>query len=256
MESVLVNPRKLGVRGLLARARRVGPEPETVFRLFRPFHGPEFDAIYRRVMADPTGRRLLREGRSLHPALLDFARLRALPDGTLGREYLRFMERNRIDVVSFAEASLRHMQREDYATDEAWALANRARDVHEIVHLISGYGTDVLGEMCELAFNIREDPRPKATWLAVRGNIAKFRRMGAHHAEPVIRQAWARGQKAGLMVGTDWEALLDRPLADIREQLGIDEPPAYDPVPAPGEPELPPPAPRDLLAALFIPAQA
>lgn len=120
--SVVLNPRKLGVVGLVrepARARRAGPGPETVFRLLRPFHGPGFDAIYARCMADPTARRLLEEGESLHPVLLDFDRLRALPDGTLGREYARFMDENEIDIVSFTEASLEHMRREDYATDAA-----------------------------------------------------------------------------------------------------------------------------------------
>ena len=66
--SIVLNPRALGLSGFLreaARARRVGPGPETVFRLFRPFHGPELDAIYRRVMEDGTGRRILLEGRSL-----------------------------------------------------------------------------------------------------------------------------------------------------------------------------------------------
>ena len=63
-KSVVVNPRKLGPLGFVrevVRARRVGPGPETVFRLFRPFHGPEFDAIYDRVMADEAGRRVLRD---------------------------------------------------------------------------------------------------------------------------------------------------------------------------------------------------
>ncbi len=96
-KSVVINPRRLGPLGLmreLARARRVGPVPETVFRLFRPFHGPRFDAIYDRVMADETGRRILSEGRSLHPVLLDFVRLRSLPRGSLGCNYVRFLEAN------------------------------------------------------------------------------------------------------------------------------------------------------------------
>jgi len=159
-KSVVVNPRKLGLSGFIreaVRARRVGPGPETVFRLFRPFHGPELDAIYQRVMEDETGRRILLEGRSLQPTLLDFPRLRSLPEGTLGNEYVRFMEENEIDIISFAEASLRHMAREDYANDAVWALVNRARDIHELVHVVAGYGTDELGEMCGLAFTIRQD---------------------------------------------------------------------------------------------------
>lgn len=254
-ESVVVNPRRLGPAGWLreiAFAARNGPEPETVFRLLRPFHGPEFDAIYARCRADPTARRLLAAGRSLQPALLDFERLRALPVGTLGREYLRFVEDNGLDIVSFAEASLRHMAREDYATEDAWVLANRMRDIHELIHVVSGYGTDVLGEMCELVFNLREDPRPKAAWFAVRTNIAKFRRMGASHAEGAIRTAAERGRRTHLLVGADWEGLLDRPLVEVRQELGVSPPPDYVPVLSPADGPPPPPGPRDLVAALFV----
>lgn len=247
--SVVVNPRPLGLLGFLrevARARRVGPGPETVFRLFRPFHGPEFDAIYRRVMADDTGRRILRAGRSLHPVLLDLDRLRSLPAGTLGHEYARFMDANEIDIACFAAASLRHMAREDYATDEAWTLANRARDIHEIVHVLSGYGTDELGEMCELAFNAREDPRPKASRFAIRINLASFRRNGHRHADAVIRRAFRRGSRAGLLVGADWETMMDQPLDDVRARLGISAPEPYEPIPPTGRA----PAVVDLLRAV------
>ncbi len=249
-KSVVVNSRKLGILGFIreaARARRVRPGPETVFRLFRPFHGPDLDAIYRRVIADPTGRRILLEGRSMQPTLLDFDRLRSLPSGTLGYEYARFMEANEIDIVSFSEASLRHMVREDYANDEAWTLANRLRDIHEIVHVISGYGTDVLGEMCELAFNIREDPRPRATRFAIRVNVANFHRSGYRHAEAAIGQAFQRGRRVGLMAGADWEAMLDWRLDDVRTYLRISEPLSYEPIPPTGAA----PALADLLRAAF-----
>ncbi len=221
--------------------------PEAVFRLFRPFHGPRFDAIYDRVMADETGRRILREGRSLHPVLLDFDRLRSLPSGTLGRKYVRFMEANEIDIVSFAEASLRHMAREDYANNEAWTLANRLRDIHEIVHVISGYGTDLLGEMCEIAFAIREDPRPRAARFEIRVNVATFRRDGYRHAEAAIGQAFQRGRCVSLMVGADWEAMMDWQLDDVRARLAISEPPSYEPIPPTGES----PALIDALRAAF-----
>ncbi len=237
-KSVVINRRRLGPLGLvreLAWARRAGMVPESVFRLFRPFHGPRFDAIYDRVMADETGRRILREGRSLHPVLLDFDRLRSLSTGTLGCEYARFVETNEIDLVSFAEASLRHMAREDYANDEAWTLANRLRDIHEIVHVISGYGTDLLGEMFEIAFAIREDPRPRAACFEIRTNVAIYHRHGLRHAEAAIAQAFRRGRCVGLMVGADWEAMMDWQLDDVRAQLGIARPPSYDPIRLPGE---------------------
>ncbi len=252
--SVVVNKRRLGPFALareLTRASRVGSTPETVFRLFRPFHGPEFDRIYARVMADETGRRILTQGQSLHPLLLDADRLRSLPEGTLGYEYQSFMARNRIDIVSFAEASLRYMARENYATDEAWALANRLRDIHEIVHVISGYETDLLGEMCELAFMIREDPRPKASMFAIRFNISLFRRSGYDHGEAAIQQAFERGRHVGLMVGADWDGMIDWKLDAVRTHLDIPEVPSYRPIPGEGEIDLPEPTLTDFVRGVL-----
>lgn len=225
-------PRTIGVPGAqAARARGAGPVSEKVFRLLRRFHGPALDEIYDRVVADEAGRRILTRGRSLQLTLLDFDRLRALPDGTLGWEYVRFMETNQIDIVAFAEASLRYMAREDYANDEASTLVNRARDIHELVHLVSGYGTDDLGEMCELAFFIREDPPPGTSRLAIRINMAAFRRRGYRHSEAAIAQAFQRGARAGLPLAADWEGMTSEPLSSVRRSLGISEPPPYDPIP-------------------------
>ncbi|MCR9097489.1 MAG: ubiquinone biosynthesis protein COQ4 [bacterium] len=249
-QSVVLNPRPLGFFGFLRelrRARRVGPGPETVFRLLRPFHGPEFDRIYERCMADPTARRLLEEGRSLHPVLLDFAGMRAMPEASLGRAYVDFMEANQIDIVSFAEASFKNMKREDYANDAAWAMANRLRDIHEIVHVISGYGTDVLGEMCELVFNLAEDPRPKAVRFVVRMNLIKFERAGHAHARAAIAEAYQRGKTAGSRVGQDWADMLDWDLDTVRAQLGISPPTEYAPI----DFEESPPTPSVMLRALL-----
>lgn len=250
--SVVLNSRPLGVTGFVReamRARRVGPTPETVFRLFRPFHGPNLDAVYERAMADETGRRILEEGRSLHPALLDFVRLRSLPEGTLGKTYVDFMESNGIDIVSFAEASLRYMSRDDYASDEAWTLVNRGRDIHELVHVAAGYGTDELGEMCVLAFFIRDDPRPRASRLGIRTNIAAFRRQGFEHAEATITEAFERGAGSRISIVADWETMLDWPLDDVRRELAISPPPDYRPIPPTGEA----PRPTDLIRALLMP---
>ncbi len=157
------------------------------------------------------------------------------------------MEENEIDIVSFAEASLRHMAREDYANDEVWTLVNRARDIHGLVQVVAGYGTDELGEMCGLAFDLRQDPRPKATRLGIRANVASFRRRGFRHAEAAIELAFRRGAGIPELVGVDWEKMLDWRAEDVRAELRISEPTPYEPIPPTGEA----PRPIDLVHALL-----
>ena len=108
-------------------------------------------------------------------------------------------------------------------------------DIHELVHVASGYGTDELGEMCVLAFANRESSRPKAIRFAIRINVARFRRHGFEHAETVIAKAFRRGAHARSMISADWEAMMDWQLDDVRAHLGVSEPPHYEPILPTGE---------------------
>ena len=119
----------------------------------RPFHTRQFERTFSRVLADPVGRRLLDEERSLLPVLSDLEFLAALPEGSLGREYARFMEEEELSVTDFAEASLASMSELDYGDRRAWTLAQRLRDMHDLIHVVSGYGRDLLGEMAVLSFS-------------------------------------------------------------------------------------------------------
>ena len=44
----------------------------------------------------------------------------------------------------------------------------------------------------------------------------------------LIRQAYRRGRKAEWLVDADWETLLEQPIDQVREELGVGEPPVYE----------------------------
>ena len=155
---VIRNHRRLGPLQFLRsyqalRKARATGDPEIVLRFMRPFHTRQFERTYSRVVSDPVGRRLLDEQRSLLPVLSDLESLQALPEGSLGREYARFMEEEELSVTDFAEASLASMSALDYRDQRAWTLAQRLRDMHDLIHVVSGYGRDLLGEMAVLSFS-------------------------------------------------------------------------------------------------------
>ena len=104
--SVIRNRRRFGPLKLLRsfrelRKARATGDPRVVLRFMRPFHTRQFERTFFRVLADPAGRRLLEEERSLLPVLSDLASLRALPEGSLGREYARFMEDEELSITRF-----------------------------------------------------------------------------------------------------------------------------------------------------------
>ena len=231
------NRRRLGPLQLLRafqqlrRARATG-DPKVVLHFMRPFHTRQFERTFLRVLADPVGRRLLDKGRALLPVLSDLEALRALPEGSLGREYARFMDEEELSVTDFADASLASMAELDYADRRAWVLAERLRDMHDLVHVVSGYGRDLLGEMAVLSFSSASRGRGANLRLSFILRLArwKFARSGRPDAAAVLRAAAERGARAAFLPAIEWEQLLPLPLPPLRERLGISPPPVYEPV--------------------------
>ena len=234
---VIRNHRRLGPLQFLRsyqelrRARATG-DPEIVLRFMRPFHTRQFERTFFCVLADSVGRRLLDEDRSLLPALSDLQSLRALPEGSLACEYARFMEEEELSVTDFAEASLASMSELDYGDRRAWTLAQRLRDMHDLIHVVSGYGRDLLGEMAVLSFSAGRPERGGNYRLSFILRLAqwKFARSGRPDAAGVLRVAAERGTRAAFLPAVEWERLLPLPLPLVRERLGISPPPGYEPV--------------------------
>ncbi|HWE30060.1 MAG TPA: Coq4 family protein, partial [Polyangia bacterium] len=97
-------------------------------------------AMIERVTADATGASALRERPHVH---LDLETLRALPTGTLGRQYALMMDRNGLDP-----ASIPTLPDDD---DGKYARAH-LYETHDLWHVVTDFGTDVAGELGLQAF--------------------------------------------------------------------------------------------------------
>jgi ubiquinone biosynthesis protein COQ4 len=172
------------------------------------------------------GQRLLSERRALVPLLADRERLRSLPKDSLGRAYQRFCEQAGITADGLVAASLEGNMAE-HSPDEQF-VHTRMRDIHDLIHVVTGYQTDLVGEASVLSFTFAQTKNPGLALIIV---LAYLRPSGPQaHARPVLREALSRGLKAAWLPGADWEALLERPLDEVRRELGVGEPPTYKPV--------------------------
>jgi ubiquinone biosynthesis protein COQ4 len=218
------------IRPLVAlRAMRVlledPDDTSQVFQIIRALTGRSFLRLFARVMADPVGREILEARRSLLPVLSDRERLRSLPEGTLGREYARFMDAERITADGLEEAS-QVVRRVEFVDDRVRCLSDRLRDMHDLGHVVTGYGRDLVGEAALLAFSYAQI-RNRGVGFIVAIGYLKFWSEGEREVLPVIRQGWRRGRAASLLPAADWESLLARPLANVRRELRIDPPVVY-----------------------------
>jgi hypothetical protein len=76
-----------------------------VFILLRAMRGRSWVRNFHRFAQSDVGREVLRESRDLLPLLQDREGLRRLPDGSLGRAYLEFMESEDLSADALVMAS-------------------------------------------------------------------------------------------------------------------------------------------------------
>lgn len=223
------------VRGL--RSLTANPDDTAqVFRVIRALSGRSFERVLRRVQADPTGAHILAERRRLLTTLARREWLRSLPEGSLGREYARFMDAEGISAEGLVAASERDAPEVSPRLGEAGRiLGERLRDMHDLWHVLTGYGRDLIGEAGLLAFTYAQT-RNRGIGVIVAYGLYRLWRGGATRAVDLVRGGYRRGRRAAFLPAQDWEALLPLPLEEVRHRLGVDPAEPYEPLRSPGAP--------------------
>jgi ubiquinone biosynthesis protein COQ4 len=194
-----------------------------VFRLVSALSGRNAGALRRRFELSRAGAELIEARPALLQWLLDRDRLAQLPDTSLGRAYLRFMGNDGLTADGLVEASAAA----DWSAHEmdTW-IGDRLRDSHDLWHVVTGYGGDVLGEAALLAFTFAQTRSPGIGLLVA----AALVRAGDPDARRLIVDGWVRGIRAAWFPAARWELLLAMDLDEVRRRLRVGPPPHYEPV--------------------------
>jgi ubiquinone biosynthesis protein COQ4 len=102
-------------------------------------------------------------------------------------------------------------------------FSDRVRDVHDLWHVLTGYGRDEAGEAANLAFTFGQMPL-RGIGLILFG-IAVQTPLDPRGRRPWYRylhRAWQRGRRAAWLPLARYENLLPRPLEEVRRALAID----------------------------------
>src|SRR5438132_3242299 len=120
----------------LAVVRVLGDSTKTheIHRVEEITGRPRFRRLLRELAATPDGRRLLADRPELSSEHVDYDRLRALPETTLGGAYVRHLDRNGI-TADYQAAATRHVDDPDIAY-----LMRRFRQTHDVWHTLLGLG--------------------------------------------------------------------------------------------------------------------
>jgi ubiquinone biosynthesis protein COQ4 len=195
---------------------------EEVFVILRAMRGRSGIRLFRRFQQSVVGKRILTERRSLFAALSDSAALAAMPAGSLGHDYRNFMAAENPSADGLLAPS--QSWEEEPVSAEVRLFRERMRDMHDLTHVLTGYGRDPLGELCLLAFTYAHTGNPGMALIALMGAL-KIKSWPVRRA---VFEAWRHGRGTRCRFAVmDWEALLPEQLDMLRRRFAIAAPEAY-----------------------------
>ena len=140
---------------------------------------------------------------------LDLEELKDKPEGSFGKSLYEFMTSQNLDVYPLLE---------NIDPTPAIYLRERRRKIHDYLHVILGYGTDLLGEAEVNAFTARQTGMP-ISYLIIIGVLLRTmvkQPLEFHTLIDRLKHAWKRGGMNENLFVYPWEDLFDRPMEEVR----------------------------------------
>lgn len=229
------SPKFRPLHALVSAFRLIANKDDTrqVFEVVTSLSRGSARRLFERFVSTPYGRRVVTEPVKLEEILGDFAALRAMPAGSFGKAYVDFMDeagftpQGLIDAAEEAGVGMR-----EYPELAEFQRAFTHLEVsHDLWHVITGYGRDPLGEICNLVFTRRQTRNPGLRLIIAMGLAAIKLERWSMPALKAAREAARMGDNVDFLLQHEVEALLARPIDEIRAELGIFKPAVYDAIP-------------------------
>lgn len=202
------------VRNALRAVYGLNKDPnrlDLVFVLGEAVNRRAFPRVWARFESHPEGARVLADRPAIDSVHVDLDALERLPEGTIGREYVRFLRSNGLTLDVFRAPT--------GVDPRAAYVAQRLRQTHDIWHVITGYAPDVPGEILLQAFTFAQARIPSAALIALFGTV----RITLKRGPAFLKQAAAalrRGRRAKFLGPMYWEEHWAEPLEEVRARLG------------------------------------
>ncbi|MDP4918181.1 MAG: ubiquinone biosynthesis protein COQ4 [Haliea sp.] len=213
----------------LVSVRRLIANPdatEEVFRIIQALKGNSLTQAVQRLREHAMGRILLESKPRILPVLCNRSWLRDLPEGTVGRAYLALMEQQNISAEGLVAASASDARHAGLTEDEQW-LADRLRDIHDLQHVLTGYGPDPLGELCLLSFMTTQTYNRGISFIVFMACRSARNRFPGVEVGACVEEGAALARASLWLPAQRLEDLLAEPLIDVRVRLGMPQPLRY-----------------------------
>lgn len=210
-------------------------ETKYVYDLFQAVSGKAYRRGFESFSASEIGKKVLNGDVKIEEILSRKEWLQSLPIGTVGRCYFEMVKAKDFSVDGLLVAA-KHAGI-DVGKPTMFEAYRRYfihfEVTHDLWHVLTGYDTDPLGELCLLEFYRAQWPDIGLRILTVLGALSlKMEKLSyGPHFKRSFKEAYRSGLKADSIQNTDIEWMLTTPLAEVRRTLQINEPRHYRSVP-------------------------
>jgi ubiquinone biosynthesis protein COQ4 len=168
--------------------------------------------IVEMVRSDPAAADALRD--KPRTGKIDLGELRKLPEGSLGRVFAEHMIENKLDPGALPSLG---------ASDDLEYLRAHLYETHDIWHVVTGFGTDVPGELGLQAFYLAQFPGGLPVALLAAGfvNTVMYEFDQRDARMRAIVRGWLLGKRAKPFFGVRWAEWWSLPLSEVRAKLGV-----------------------------------
>lgn len=214
-----------GWRDALIAAHRIIKQrdvsPSEAFKVYGGSALPTGALFARELLNHRVGNEMLTGSRPMTMnALNDRNKLLAMPRGSLGRVYAETFTGAFEDAEDIrVQEDFGHQERGGWNKPQgdeqliAHRLMGEIRWQHDLMHIITGYGTDFESEIALQAFLISHVRLPAPKIFAI---------FGFWSFPHTVFSAWRAGRRAEWLFPIDWESLLPLPLYEVRYLFNVE----------------------------------
>lgn len=166
---------------------------------------------------DPAARRAFEERPRV--GRIDLQALGELPPGTLGREFAEHIRRLGLDLDAIPTLS---------SDDATGFFRAHLYETHDIWHVVTGFGVDFTGELGLQATYVAQIPGKLAPVILAIGliNLVLYTPETRLEKMDAIAAGYLLGRRARSLFGVRWAEMWEKPLSEVRRELGIVPAPA------------------------------
>jgi ubiquinone biosynthesis protein COQ4 len=202
---------------------------EKLFEAERIFNEPVLQKSFDRFKKSAVADKVFAADKELINIQSDREYLMSLPEGSLGREFLSFMDENLDFYAGYQYDMYKNAWADALEDEEKKRFMSRLFACHDFVHLTVGWSRMILGEAHAAAFHStpHQNDSNSFKFLVTVGHIKVL--ATAKDLKTLwmfiksIREAKRLSKKIPFIATIDWESMMAMPLEEVKKKIGVSE---------------------------------